>query len=381
MVYLENVLSHSDKAGALTDPTQLSSQSLSDSDQALSQELSRELWQEFLAPCVFWQPLTTADGQSLGGLLLVREQPWGETQSALLAEIADVAAHAWSAFGHSSVEDKRKRLLNKRRVIIAIAALAIVILCLPVRLSVIAPAEVIAKDATVIAAPINGVIKEVLIKPNVIAARDQVLFSYEDAELRANYDVARLAAEEAQAQLRRASQQAFADPKGRAQVALLKARVALRREQMRYSAYQLGQVQVKAPVDGIVIFSDPNQWRGRPVSTGERVMAIAEPSQAELVVYIPVADAIALNSGTDVILFLDVDPLKPLAATLIRSAYQPESTPEGVLAYRVVAEFVDTTATPRIGLKGAAKVEGERVSLALFLFRRPLTALRQMVGW
>lgn len=52
--------------------------------------------------------------------------------------------------------------------------------------------------------------------------------------------------------------------------------------------------------------------------------------------------------------------------------------PGGQLAYRLDARFDE--APPRIGLRGTAKLFGERAPLALYLLRRPLAGLRQSVG-
>ncbi|MNP67520.1 hypothetical protein D3C76_1633630 [compost metagenome] len=107
-------------------------------------------------------------------------------------------------------------------------------------------------------------------------------------------------------------------------------------------------------------------------------MEIADPAQAELRVELPVADAIGLENGAEVALFLDSDPLHRHSATLERSAYQAQSTAAGQLAYRLDAAF--DGAPPRIGLRGTAKLFGDRAPLALYLLRRPLAALRQAVG-
>jgi hypothetical protein len=63
---------------------------------------------------------------------------------------------------------------------------------------------------------------------------------------------------------------------------------------------------------------------------------------------------------------------------LQRAAYEAQPTPGGQLAYRLDARFDE--APPRIGLRGTAKLFGERAPLALYLLRRPLAGLRQSVG-
>ena len=126
------------------------------------------------------------------------------------------------------------------------------------------------------------------------------------------------------------------------------------------------------------MFADAQRYLGKPMRTGERLMEIADPAQAELRIELPVADAIGLENGAEVALFLDSDPLHRHSATLERAAYQAQSTAAGQLAYRLDAAFADVP--PRIGLRGTAKLFGERAPLALYLLRRPLAALRQAVG-
>ncbi|WP_339776589.1 HlyD family efflux transporter periplasmic adaptor subunit [uncultured Thalassospira sp.] len=347
--------------------------------EAVPEKLQAE-WQEFLPAHVFWQPLNAPDGGEIGGLILIRTAPWQDAERVLLDQLADSIGHAWNSLLKPSARLRKSRPGAKKFVGIGVAVALLAALALPVHQSVIAPADVIAHDPVPVAAPINGVIRDINVRPNAEVKAGDVLFSFEDAELRANYEVALRSVDEADAELRRAAQQAFGDAKGRAEVALRKARLALRQEQAQYASYQLSQVNVIAPVDGIAVFGDPNRWRGRPVATGEQVMSLARADQAELAIYIPVSDAINLEPGADVRLFLDVDPLHSVSATLELSSYQPVRTPEGVLAYRAVARFGADTPPPRIGLKGSAKLLGDEVPLVLFLLRRPIVALRQKIG-
>ncbi|OSQ36693.1 efflux RND transporter periplasmic adaptor subunit [Thalassospira sp. MCCC 1A01428] len=370
--FLERLLKTFGSNGALSKPATLE-------PATLPAKLQSE-WQEFLPSCVFWQPLRAPDGTEIGGLILTRTAPWQEAELVLLDQLADSIGHAWSSLLKPSARLRKSRPGLRKFAGIGVGIALLAVLALPVHQSVIAPADVIAHDPVPVAAPINGVIRDINVRPNAEVKAGDILFSFEDAELRANYEVALRSVDEADAELRRAAQQAFGDAKGRAEVALRKARLALRQEQAQYAGYQLSQVDVKAPVDGIAVFGDPNRWRGRPVATGEQVMSLARPDEAELAIYIPVSDAINLEPGADVRLFLDVDPLHSIPATLELSSYQPVKTPDGVLAYRAVASFGDDNPPPRIGLKGSAKLLGDEVPLVLFLLRRPLVALRQKIG-
>ena len=106
----------------------------------------------------------------------------------------------------------------------------------------------------------------------------------------------------------------------------------------------------------------------------------ADPRETRLRIDLPVADAIQLAPGTRVALFLDVAPLELVSAQLAQASYEAAPTPDDVLAYRVYADFPQGTPAQRPGLKGTAKLYGADVPLALYLFRRPLSAARQWLG-
>jgi multidrug resistance efflux pump len=154
--------------------------------------------------------------------------------------------------------------------------------------------------------------------------------------------------------------------------------VEQKRAERDYARELLARTEVRAERDGIAVFAAAQRGIGRPVQTGERLMEIADPNQAELRIDLAVADALDFQPGAEVGLFLDSDPLHRHDARLQRLAYEAQALSSGQIAYRLDAEFAEVP--PRIGLRGTAKLYGERVPLALFLLRRPLAALRQTLG-
>jgi multidrug resistance efflux pump len=249
---------------------------------------------------------------------------------------------------------------------------------IPVRQSVLAPAEVVPLGGQVVAAPLDGVIAEFLVKPNQAVKNGDLLLRFESTTLKAQADVAERALGVAEAELKANSQRSFADAESSSKIDLLAARVEQKRAERNYAIELLKRSEVRAERDGIAVFADAERWLGKPVQTGERLMEIADPNQAELRIELAVGDAIALEPGAQVALFLDSDPLQRHLARLERSAYEAQPTAAGQLAYRLDARF-DATA-PRIGLRGTAKIFGDRAPLALYLLRRPLAGLRQSVG-
>ncbi|MGH8380060.1 efflux RND transporter periplasmic adaptor subunit [Pseudomonas sp.] len=335
---------------------------------------SREDWQALSAAEAFWLPLKDRQGEVFGGLWLARDTPWSEAEQALLAQLGDCYSHAWRALQPG----KPWRLRWPARTRWALAGAVLLLLLVPVRQSVLAPAEVVPRNGQVVAAPLDGVIAEFLVKPNQSVTVGQVLLRFDATSLKAQADVAERTLGVAEAELKANTQRAFSDAESSARLDLLAARVEQKRAERDYAHDLLARTEVRAERAGIAVFADAQRWTGKPVQTGERLLEIADPAQAELRIELPVADAISLEPGAEVGLFLDSDPLHRHSAQLERAAYQAQSTPAGQLAYRLDASF--SAAPPRIGLRGTAKLFGQRAPLALYLLRRPLAALRQAVG-
>ena len=73
--------------------------------------------------------------------------------------------------------------------------------------------------------------------------------------------------------------------------------------------------------------------------------------------------------------------MKSLKGKLLRASYQPSLSPEGILSYKLTASYEGkSNVLPRIGLRGTAKVYGGRVTLFYYLFRKPITFVRQLIG-
>ncbi|MFR0690598.1 efflux RND transporter periplasmic adaptor subunit [Enterobacterales bacterium AE_CKDN230030158-1A_HGKHYDSX7] len=367
VAFVEQACAQLQKQQALAKPQRVDFQTLGAQQQAD--------WQALSVGEVFWLPLVDRQGAPFGGLWLAREQPWNDAEQALLVQLGDAYAHAWQALQPR----KPWRLRWPRRRLLAIGAALLVLLLLPVRQSVLAPAEVVPLDGQVISAPLDGVIQQVLVKPNQTVKAGELLVRFDATTLQAQADVAERSLGVAEAELKANSQRAFSDAESGAKVDLLAARVEQKRAERDYARDLLARAEVRAPRDGIAVFADAERWTGKPVQTGERLMELADPRQAELRIDLAVANAIRLAPEAEVQLFLDSDPLNRHAARLARSAYEAQPVAGGQLAYRLDARF--DTAPPRIGLRGTAKLYGERAPILLYVLRRPLAALRQTVGF
>lgn len=348
----------------------------------VSQALGQD-WAQWLPTHGLWLPLTGSDGRRLGGLLLAREDAWSDSERHLLGYLTDACGHAWGSLemprrGWSSWRDWRQ--VSGRRWYLAGTVAALILALWPVRQTALAPAEVVALEPAVVRAPIDGVVDRFEIAPNDMVKKGQVLLHLDATKLDSRLKVARKALEVLAAELRQAEQQALFDEASRVNLSILKSRAQQQSAEVDYVQGLIDRSEVRAPRAGMAVFDDVNNWLGRPVSLGERILMVADPTATEIEVRLPVADALALKQGAQVRLFLNIAPNAPVDGALRYASYEATKTPEGLFAYRLLARVVEHRSDLRIGLKGTAKVYGDQTVLIVYLLRKPIVALRQFFG-
>ena len=335
---------------------------------------------------ILWQPLLVEalNNEPAGALLLFRDQAWSDAERGVAQHVAGSAGHALFALRRLHPLRGIKRRLRQRKILFVAGVLLLLAMIWPVRLSTLAPVEVVAQDPFVVAAPLDGVVKSVAVSPNQPITPNSLLVQMEDAELGSEAAVARQALSVAQAELKTVQQSGFMDPRQKARLAELEAQVRLKEAEWQYAQERLERSTIKADRDGVAVLDNPEDWKGRPVQVGERILLVADPGQVEFKIMLPVKDSIALTLGSEVRVFLDSDPLHAWSARLTEASYEPRMTPDQHYAYRLLAELEEQDnlkQLPRIGLRGTAKVYGDSVSLFFYLFRRPITSVRQWLGW
>lgn len=321
-----------------------------------------------------------------GGLFLAADSPWSAEACEWLVEWMEAWHHAWRAQAGArpwSLQRLKQSWAGRRRTWqrTAIAsALLLAVMCVPVRLTVLAPGELVPANPAVIRAPLDGVVAQFHVQPNQQVKAGQPLFSFDQASLAARQDVASQALVTAQAEYRQYAQQAVSDVRSKSQLSALLGRIEERRTEADYVKDQFQRATVLAPQDGIALFDDPSEWIGKPVQTGERILRMAMPHDVEVEAWVSMGDAIPLQDKARVDLYLAADPLKPLSAQVRYIAHDAVMRPDGHYAYRVRAQLSMPT-DQRVGLKGTAKLSGESVPLIYWMLRRPLATVRQTLGW
>lgn len=326
-----------------------------------------------------WLSLKTPKGDVFGGVLLAKETAFSDAMLPFLVREAGVCAHALTAGRGGKIKTRLadKGWFNRKTIAMAVVGAML----FPVPMTTMAPVEVVSRNAFVVTAPLSGVIEKVHVLPDSKVRVGQPVLSFVDTELRNGADLAQQALAVAEAAYRRTSQAAFADEEARRELLIRKSERDLKKAELDYARDLLQRAQVRSEKPGTAVFANVDDLEGRPVEVGQRLMEIATPGEVSLDIELPVADAIVLENGAFVRVFLDRDPLSSLTARVVRSTYKPVPEAGGRLVYKLKAELEKGQQAPRIGSRGTAQLYGDWVVLGFYLFRRPIAAARQFFGF
>lgn len=328
-----------------------------------------------------WLPVLVNE-KPKAGLLLERGQshaPWDEREIKMLGALALSYTAAWEKiFMQRNLLESIKKNLTKSRVIAAFILLLCSLFLIKVELRIVAPCEVIPKSPIVVAAPLDGVVAEVLVEPGQEVKKGQMLFEYDKSVLLEELNVVKQQVNITRQDLKRAQVQAFNDPKARSTILLLENKLAQDLIRLKLAQIKTEKLRVTAPSDGVVMISSPHEWRGRPVVVGERVLTIV--NNTKLAVWLPENDNIPFDKGSKIHVFLNVAPDKTKSAQLEYVAKHITKTPEGVPSFLAEANWSKEDKDLRIGLEGTALLYGDKVSVFYWLTRKPWATIRQSLG-
>ena len=332
--------------------------------------------------------LKAPTGEALGGLWFGRSTPFAQEEVALVGWLGQQSEFVLWAWRREQLALKKRiaalaplrwRAMSAKRKAMLIG-LIVLVLVFPVRLSVLAPAEVAPLKPNPVTASIDGVVSRILIAPNQPVRMGTALVEMDDTATRNRLLVAQKTLDVARADLVRAAGKAFSEDASKSELQLLNSRVRERAAEVAYLIELLARLKLNAPADGIALFADADEWRGKPVQIGERIMTVANPADVALTIYVSPDDAIALDQGAQVKVYLNISPLASFDATVIQASYETGMSPEGHPAYIVKATLAEGETPPRLGLKGTAKIYAQRVPLIYYLLRKPLRTLRHALG-
>ncbi len=337
---------------------------------------------------VYWLPLSPW-GRLRYGILFERwgNEQWGKDDLNLLNLIGLSAKAAFERLMPDSfLRRLQERLFTRYRLVSFLAVAVLAILCWRIPLRVVAPCEVIARTPFMVTAPLSGVISEVLVKSGEVVKRGDLLVKYDDRVVREELNIARQQMKVLETGIRITKINALSSQDAKAELEIMKYKLKQEEIRLRMAEYRNSRLDIRAEMAGTVItIGNPDEWRGRPVELGEKVLVITDPAEINLRLWISEADNVRFDRDAPVKILLNSMPDESFLARLNYVAQSVTLSGDGVPSVMAEGDFSDMEENKlrllRIGLKGNAIIYGEKVSVAYLLLRKPWTSLRRIVGW
>ncbi|MEE4357542.1 MAG: HlyD family efflux transporter periplasmic adaptor subunit [Desulfococcaceae bacterium] len=328
---------------------------------------------------ILWLPLRLGNNENMlpqYALWLERwqNQPWEKGDVELLQ-------HASLFLGRGLAGIKSETRGRSRVSRLVLLAVLLVFLALPVTSSVTAPVRVVPDQPHHIFAPMDGILKDLLVRPGQWVEKDEMLFRYDARVLDKRLDEAYRNVAVAKAKYIRLEGAAHRDPDARAEMPVQEMEVQRAETDAEFFAKQRARADVRTARPGVIVLDDPDSLIGAALQTGQAVMSVADPSQTKLRIMVPASDVGFLKKGAQVAVRLDSNPLKSLPAVITRVGFEVKLSEEQIPSVLTEAIWVGDAPEVRPGQKGTVKIYGESTFLGWQILRKPLIILRSITGF
>ena len=257
---------------------------------------------------------------------------------------------------------------------LAIVAVAAAALLVPVTYHVSAPARLEGFVQRIVAAPIDGFLEQVNVRPGDRVRADDVIAELSLRDLQA--ERAKRQSELVQQENLYGAALARAD---RMQLVIYHAKAAEAQAQLALVGNQIERARIRAPFDGVVIKGDLSQSLGAPVQRGEVLMTLAPDERFRVIIEVDERDVAQLQPGLPGRLAIAVAPGETLGFRV--SHILPVAVAgDGRNYFEVEAVFDTPSSILRPGMRGVAKIAAGEHSLLWIATHRMVDWLR-LTAW
>lgn len=334
---------------------------------------------------VIWLPININEVAELGLWLELWHEPTADEihPTGMIRLLTEMLLPAYGLAWERLSRKIAVKVMGLTRQQYGIILMVILIMSFVIRLPlrVVAPVEIVPTDPVIVTAPLEGIIEEIVVRPGQDVRKGEILFEYDKRVPLQELRVAQKNVEVLQSELNRASTLGLNEQKWRTEYSIIKHKLEKEKANLDFAKYQASRLSVESPESGVVMVENPDQWRGKPVQVGEKVLSVNDPHLTKVKMWIPEADNFPIDDTKAIKIFLNIDPLQSYHAQLSYISDESMVNEKQVTSFLAEAEWVDPPKNVKLGLKGTAFLYGERVSLFYFVFRKPWRYIRNFVGF
>jgi multidrug resistance efflux pump len=267
------------------------------------------------------------------------------------------------------------KLLNKRkhfspkRILLYIILIFIVASFFKVSQNVVADFELIPHDETIEYAPYSGTVDKVMYRNGQKINKGEVILQYDTQELYYKLMESKTRYDEISAELDWIKQKSFSDKSQLGRVKVLALKQQAQKIEIEKNQWYLDKAKIKADISGTLVLNDSEKWEGKAVKAGEELFEIVPPKKINAEVQLNENNASVLGDKTQISLYLHSQPESPLNGKIISVSPKPMLTKTGQFCYIIKMRLNKIEPGFIVGMRGVARVSGEKVSIGYYLFK------------
>lgn len=332
---------------------------------------------------VVWIPIFSDDELVLGLWLegfgqRFQEESVQDTLNFLSQYLAPAYGAAWKKFYKKPFLGGTK--ISKQQYAIIAAAVFLFLLLVRIPLRIVAPCEVVANDPFFMTAPLEGIVEKVDVEPGQLVSKGDILYEYDKRLPMRNLKASQKQVEILEEEVKRAKTLGLNDAKSLTELSILNLKLEKEKVNLGFVEWQATQLNQKASIAGVVMMENPDEWRGKPVKVGEKIMSINDPKNTKVKIWIPEDDNIILDPEKPIKVVLNIDPAHSYQARLEFVANESALSDLHIPSFLAEAKWIVPPEENKLGLKGTAIIYGQKVSLFYYLIRKPLGSVRHYFG-
>ena len=175
------------------------------------------------------------------------------------------------------------------------------------------------------------------------------------------------------------SRASFNDRTRLGKVKLLEARLQTASVAVREAKWYIDHAEVRAPADGLLVLAGgrADQLENKAVRTGDKLFEVYGGKGVIAEISVNERESSILAGKLEATLFPYTSPENGWRTEIISVRKTPELTEQRLYCYTVKAKVLDLDRNAmRYGMRGIAKLEGERIALWYYLFRSLVVYMR-----
>lgn len=225
-------------------------------------------------------------------------------------------------------------------------------------------------DRSIVYAPFQGKIAEIDFYNGQKVKPGDIILEYNTQELNYQLKQAQAQYDEASAKLDMVRQRAFNDIREIANIKLLTLEQSIAKIAVEKYSWMMDKSILKAELTGTLIISDPNKLKGKAVADGEKLFEIIQPSKTIYAeVYVNEGDSSVISHLSSIALYLHSRPELSLTGKIVYVDPVPILTDKRQYCYVIRIEVENPKGDFLYGMRGVARVTGEKVTMGYYIFR------------